>query len=146
MKTLPMADLQRMEQRINQHIIYVAEGTTPDDIIHPQFWKHTAKKLNPYDLVHVIAKDGTFTALFQVIRRTDTAARVVMKDYTDLTNLDYSDLTTTLNTDYFVKFMGSDEWCVLRKGPNGNDIVLKGFPSEKEAERQKSLHVKAIAA
>lgn len=146
MKKLSYANLHRLEQKINQHFMYAEDGVTPDDIVHPHFWSHVAKKLHPYDLIHVVAKDNSFTAVFQVIRKTDTAAKVVMKDYTDLSTLDYSDLAGSLTNDYFVKFMGAKEWCVIRKGERGNDVILEGFPTEKEAEKQRLLHIKALAA
>lgn len=146
MHVLPQSNLFQAVQKNNHWQIRVEAGVTVDDIVHPHFWRHVAKKFTDFDVIDVVAKDNSYLAELRVLRHTDLACKVVLTNFIDLTQIDYSDLAATINNEYFVKFQGAEEWCVMRKTDKGTDMVLKGFASEKEAERQKALHIKAIAA
>lgn len=146
MKTLSQSSIFQSDQKNNRWQIRVDAGVTIEDLIHPHFWKHVAKKFTDYDLIDVISKDNSYIAELRVLRHTDMAVKTVLTNFIDLTKIDYSDLASTMQSDYYVKFMGADEWCVMRKTATGADAVLKGFPSEREAEKQRALHIKAIAA
>lgn len=145
-KKLQAAALEQAAQKRNVFQVRVEEGVQVEDMVVPQFWSHVAKRFTMFDRIEAVSKSGEFWAEFVVLRRTDTAAKVKLVNFVDLTQEDYSDLNNVLASEYFVQFLGESEWCVVQRGLKGNTVVLKNLPTEKEAEKARVNHLRALAA
>lgn len=66
-KTLAAGRFNGAEFRRRSWFALIPADTTLDEIIHPSYWAHLAKKINIGDLIEANAEDGTFFQVFRVV-------------------------------------------------------------------------------
>lgn len=103
-------------------------GTSPEEILKPEFWAHVAPELKAGDHIEVSPESGEW--LVELLVRATGAAGIVVHPL-HVHNFTAPDLPES--KDYEVKFGGSTaKWRVIRRADR--HVVVEGLPTREAAE------------
>jgi hypothetical protein len=135
---LSMLNPSRCEQasyRETRYRIDVERGTTIEQIKHPMFWAHVARKLKAHDTISVVSEDNAFWAELVVLSVGKERAFVAVVKMIDV-NAEIEKLLqlegAVVKDDTVARVVWKSakaKWCVVR----GETLVRSGFVSEVEA-------------
>lgn len=118
-------------------------GTELIDIIEPDFWKHVAAKLRPYDTIHVLAEDGSWYARLLVVSADRLWAKVYKLEFHDLTSAS-KNRPQTQEEEYDVTWTAFGKFAVQKKGNEGLPPLKDGFQTKLEAFTWLDGHLKTL--
>jgi len=126
-------------------IVTPSEGTRPEDLLNPEYWKHVvaASGIEPMAEITAWAMDGSWVCDYRVIHVNSTHAKLIMKGKPEyLDEVKESDLETDT---LFVKWISpAARYGVRRKSDN---VTLKdGFQNKQAAARWMHENLSMIAA
>lgn len=145
--TLMPGRFQLAEQSRNQWCVTAEHGITFQQMLHPDYWAHEARKLKPYDLIECRSDDGTFWGLMIVLESARNWAKVHPLQYVPLDSKDVSQ-TRSENTitleDYKIEYKGpTKKHVVIRK--SDNEILHEGAAQKQDAQAWLDDHIKTVA-
>jgi hypothetical protein len=73
---LPPNNIQRKEFKSVDWWATIPIGHVPNDLLQPEYWTHTARRLRTNAMIYVRAEDGTFDGALLVTAASDSWARV----------------------------------------------------------------------
>ena len=146
-KRLKAVNMRLADHKRKNFAIEIDAGTTFKEILDPDFYSSVAAKLHQYDVLEAIAKDNSFWAMLLVEKIQGTSVVVREIKHIDFTkSAEGAKLAAEVKAAYKVKHMGENNWCVLRNGEKGDELVIEGLHSKKDAEKAKTKHIAEIAA
>lgn len=142
----PEFQQHRMQLAETQRIIYQAvvdPKVKRADLQKPEFWKHVARKLQPYTRLEVVTDDGQYFCELLVLNAGHNWAAVKELRYIELDS----------KTDVIKQSSAMDQYEIAWKGPIHKHVVLRKEDGEivksqmgtrKEAETFLSEYIKVI--
>jgi hypothetical protein len=125
------------------YFVSVDQGVTREQVLHPDFWRHVAIKLQPYTRINVTTDDGEYYLELLVISCGRNWAVVKELSHTKLqSDIDTSKLDESASM-LQAKFMGGiNKWCIINS--NTDDVLKKGLQTKDEAISFIKEHAKAV--
>ena len=127
--------------------VFVANGTTPQDIVQPQFWAHLASRLQAGDRIEVEPEDSTWLAELRVIDSGPQYAKVQIRkpDADGVSRFEaLGSSDTGLPSGYSFSHNASSKWRVVR---DSDQKVLKdGLATKADAVTWLMGFAKVLAA
>lgn len=141
--TVKPQNFQLAEFKINQYVDLCEVGTTPEDILRPEYWCHVAAKLTVLSQITVINRLAGWEASLRVVDIGKGFARVVPLGLTKWQ-------TASRDTDEIARLKAMFN---IETRPDGlrvlnasGDVVAAGLQSMDEAETMVDNAVKAMTA
>ena len=132
---LPPSRMQEASFRETRYRVEVDRDTTLEQIQHPMFWAHVAKKLRPHDTISVVSDDNSLWAELLVLSVGPERAFVAVVKQVDI-NAAIDKLIALDGAVQVDNVIPKVEWkgpqakyCVVR----GETMVQKGFATKAEA-------------
>jgi hypothetical protein len=95
------------------YFVTVEESIKPEDVLQPDFWRHVASQLKPYDEIIVATDSCEWRMELLIADVWHCGARVVELGRTDMTGQE--ELDQSVGDDLRVKWRGPvNKWCVVR--------------------------------
>lgn len=137
-RLMSLTEFTRSSYTINAEL-----GTTPEDLLVPSFWAHTAWKFKPLDLLEARAEDGSWYAQLLVRDKGKSWAKVVMLPGFPLMFEDIIEVPDTVIDDYTIKWSGpQNKFRVIRN--MDKHVMKEGFTNKEEARKWLLEHMKAF--
>lgn len=128
-KALADADMHPANAAMQFWWVVPYAGTKREDLLHPSFWRHVARKLKSPAIIHSMPQDGAWFARHLVLYADQNQAKVAELEFKQLENV--SEIQTS---DYVAGWIApSVKFGVRRK--SDNTIMKSGFPSLADAEK-----------
>lgn len=130
---LPATYLSLAQYVSQTYFTLIPLGHTPEDLLRPEYWMHSAKKLRPNYFVRVRAEDGSFDGELLVIQASDTWAKCVWfilnrRDGDERADADYSP-----QRDNFKIEPNARGWRLIEKA--SGKVIAKDLPAKADAEK-----------
>lgn len=133
--TLAPSRIQESSFRETRYRVEVDRGTTIEQVLHPMFWAHVARRLHPHDMISVTTDDNSLWAELLVLSVGKERAFVAVIKTIDIN----AEIDKLLQVEGAIEIDGivpKVEWkgpkakyCVIR----GDTIVQQGFATKAEA-------------
>lgn len=134
------------EAKRNAWFVIAEESQKPEDLLNPAVWAHHCRDLRPWDLIEVVADDGTWFAEYRVLTVERTWARVAIVTKVNLTTQDVSQTEAQKfdSAGFEIKRRGEHaKWCVIRK--KDSSVVYEKGNTQGEAAAWLREHIKVTA-
>lgn len=122
-------------------------GTTPADLLEPEFWMHVRRQLTAGTKIEVFAEDGSFYAELLVLGVTDSGVKTqFLFPPIELAQATHEDIDFQGHT---LRFAGTHrKWAVIRqaRGKKEATLLRDGFANSELARDYVKEQVKAQAA
>lgn len=129
--TLKLADFAS-----NRHDAIIPIGVTPEDLEQPEFWSHNLQMVRAWDEIRARSEDGTWMAVYLVLDRDRTWARVKRLHLYDLSPVPEAassdDQIQVLIDAHEVKWRGPLGYSVVRQADG--DVLHEKAGSEAAAK------------
>ncbi|WP_018405922.1 hypothetical protein [Methylocystis rosea] len=103
------------------YFVTVEQLVKPEDVLKPDFWRHVASQLRPYDEIIVATDSCEWRMQLLVCDVWHCGARVVELSRFDMSGQEEED--QTVGDDLRVKWRGPvNKWCVVRT----DGVILRG--------------------
>lgn len=139
MKTAPVS-------RPHYRIVITDLDTTPEDVLHPQYWAHVAETFTRdtwgFAIIELIWEDGSKYMEVMVVSSGQNFAKVKELRFIDLSGQEEDGEYTEQNPDFEVKHRGGAKWSVIRKADN--EVLIDKLSSKIEADKWLDDHLKAM--
>lgn len=129
--------------------VVVDQGTGPEDVLEPEYWRHVAKNLPPHTRLTIWAWDTSWVLEAYVIYSTDRDAKVVPAE-AGLTRFRRDENKDEWEADKkhrLVYINPQTRWAVQRKAKgkaNEVETLRDGFPSREAAAEWLRQHKTAL--
>ncbi len=125
---LKTADFKLADQEIRRYVARVPEGTTLDDVIHPEFFGNVMHQLMPNQtMVRVLSYDAQLRADIFLVAKTQTTAKwVVDHIYSEPGKEEVKETDMSKATEYVVNFAPAHKWRIIHNGI----VIEKGIESK----------------
>jgi len=144
--SLPRFQLQRdfhlAQHKRRVHLAIVPENVTIDDVLKPGYWKNVAAKLAPFDIIEILAEDGTWEAELRVTRCEEQWAKVVVRH--GPLQLETADKPETEASGYTLKWSGARKWRIIRD--NDGAVIKEDLPTKGAAQVELDELLKKLPA
>lgn len=126
------------QEKRNEFVAFVKNGTDPEDVLKPDFWTHIARHLGRGDIVEVCTDDLAWEMSVRVLDRGHNWANVRKRYFIEH---ETAEIQSELPTAYKVDWAGQTD--MFRVTFNG-EVLKKGFATEALANRFASNHAQAL--
>lgn len=127
----------------NKWDVTAEAGTTLEDVLETDYWKHVAAQIRPHDEITVIAEDGSWRAVLFVVGADRLWARVYKLEYHDLTAA-YEGMPKTQEEEYNVLYSSIKKFYIFKKGNEGMPPLKDGFQTRLEAYQWLDGYLKTL--
>ena len=142
--TLAPGRFQQAEQVRTVYCATAEAGHTFQQMLHPDYWAHEARKLQPYQLVECRCDDGTFWGLALVLETGRNWAKLHQIMYVPLDTKDVAQTRSAVDEAYRIEYKGAHlKHVVIRNSDNA--IVFDGIQRKADAQAKLAEHLKTIA-
>lgn len=131
--------IKRAEGAFTFYSIRPYPGTSREDLLAPDYWKHVAHSFQPDDEIRVVPEDQAWRAHLYVTHAQHGEMFVQILSFFDLAPMDPEKMQTE---DYEVKFRGIKKWSVVRK--KDNHIIKEDIPRREDAVLEMANHVRVM--
>lgn len=136
------AQMQLAEQRRQDWVLEVEEGTQVEDLLSPDHWAHVAFQFQRFDRVEVRIETGEWLCGLIVVQCARNWARMKMIEKIDFT--DGEKIDEEARSDYEVKYRGSQKkWSVIRK--KDGQVLQEGMPDRLAADTWRAQYETAAS-
>lgn len=139
-KPIPPINITRV--KLSEHVqvrrtVYANEGTPPDELSNPEYWRHVAKDFRPCDELVIWCEDMSWRAEAVILSAGPVSARVAV---TKLDNFD--DAKASIVSDgVSVEWAGPHhKFRVTHKG----EVIQAGFDTRSAAEESAINYRKTV--
>lgn len=140
---LTPARLQLAEQRRVIHLATVPAGTTPEQVLNPDYWAHVAARLRPLDRIEVRPEDLSFLMDLVVVSANRLQARVVQLSLATTDPVQPEEMESPPDAEHEVKWGGvRARFRIIRL--HDKSVVRDGFETKAAAEQYLAEHIKAL--
>lgn len=103
------------------YFVTVEESIKPEDVLRPDFWRHVASQLKPYDLIEVAVDSCEWRMQLLICDVWHCGARVIEMNRFDMSGQEEED--QSVGDDLRVKWRGPvNKWCVVR---TSDGVILR---------------------
>jgi hypothetical protein len=114
-------------------------GTTVEDVIKPDYWKHVAHNFKADDEIRMVPEDQSWRAHLYVTHAQHGEMFVQVLSHNNLSAMDPALLQTE---EYEVKWRGVKKFSVVRKKDNA--VIKEDIATKEQAVAEMASHVRAI--
>jgi|10_taG_2_1085330.scaffolds.fasta_scaffold126024_1 hypothetical protein len=140
-RALPAVDFRLQETVQASFTALVPAGTTREEVLRPDYWKHVCKQMPTMSELTILPKDGSWYGKYFVRYAGRLTANIVELQYMELEALTSDDVT---NKDFDVTFSTVDRFCVVRT--DDQFVMSKGHNTETDAMEWMANHSRSLAA
>lgn len=125
------------------HFATPDEGTTPEDVLKPEYWAHVASQLRPGSRIEVVPEDGAWFGEYYVAASSRNWAKVVPLRVVELA----SKIETPIleGAKHAITWGGQlQKYRIVRL--SDKTVIKQGFATKAEAEKGLADYELALAA
>lgn len=113
-----------------QYSCRVPSGTSPDDLLKPEFWAFVVSKFSIGAEIRVIPNDFSYRAVLLVTFTDTKNIRLKMIEFIDLDDTK-PEIKADLSKDYHLSMRGQQKWCIQRL--KDGEFIRELIPTKQEA-------------
>lgn len=137
--------LRRSEEVRSTYFEVLPEGMKLEDAMNSDFWNNVRKKLRLYDLIEVVAADGSFDALIRVINLNLVTGEINFRVLSNVEGSPEVQAYVPAGSDRFeVKSRGFGRYAVIEKATGA--MVADGLSKVKAIETAMAAEAQRKAA